>query len=86
MNKICRFTVPASRDIEDIIDYIADNRNFNAAERLLRKINNKCERLANFPSMGRRRKVCFRNRIMRSPHLRLIMIAVHLYLSNFLLS
>jgi toxin ParE1/3/4 len=25
MNKICRFTVPASRDIEDIIDYIADN-------------------------------------------------------------
>ncbi|QFS45886.1 type II toxin-antitoxin system RelE/ParE family toxin [Nostoc sphaeroides] len=55
MSNICRFTVTASRDIEAIIDYIADNSSFNAAESLLSKINNKCERLAKFPAMGRRR-------------------------------
>ncbi len=47
MSNICRFTVPASRDIETIIDYIADNSSFDAAERVLSKINNKCENLAN---------------------------------------
>ena len=25
MSNVCRFTVPASRDIEAIIDYVADN-------------------------------------------------------------
>ncbi|MDM9580849.1 type II toxin-antitoxin system RelE/ParE family toxin [Nostoc sp. GT001] len=55
MSNICRFTVTASRDIEAIIDYIADNSSFNAAESLLSKINSKCERLAKFPGMGRRR-------------------------------
>ncbi|MEB3151777.1 MAG: type II toxin-antitoxin system RelE/ParE family toxin [Sphaerospermopsis sp.] len=55
MNNICQFTVPASRDIETIIDYIAENSSFDAAESLLNKINSKCERLAKFPSMGRRR-------------------------------
>jgi toxin ParE1/3/4 len=55
MSNICKFTVPASRDIESIIDYVADNSSFDAAESLLSKINSKCERLAKFPSMGRSR-------------------------------
>jgi toxin ParE1/3/4 len=55
MNNICRFTTPASRDIESIIDYIADNSSFDAAESLLKKINQKCRNLASFPKMGRRR-------------------------------
>jgi toxin ParE1/3/4 len=55
MSNICRFTVPASRDIENIIDYVADNSGLDAADRLLNKINQKCITLANFPSMGRRR-------------------------------
>ncbi len=55
MSNICRFTAPASRDIESIIDYVADNSSFDAAEGLLKKINQKCHNLANFPNMGRRR-------------------------------
>lgn len=55
MSNVCRFTVPASRDIEKIIDYVADNSSFDAAERFLKKINDKCRTLANFPNMGRRR-------------------------------
>jgi toxin ParE1/3/4 len=55
MSNICKFTVPASRDIEIIIDYTADNSSFDAAESLLSKINSKCARLAKFPGMGRRR-------------------------------
>ncbi|MBD2203336.1 type II toxin-antitoxin system RelE/ParE family toxin [Calothrix sp. FACHB-1219] len=55
MSNICKFTAPASRDIESIIDLIADNSGFDAAERFLKKINDKCKNLANFPSMGRKR-------------------------------
>lgn len=55
MSNICKLTIPASRDIEAIIDYIADHSSFDAAESLLAKINQKCERLAKFPNMGRRR-------------------------------
>ena len=55
MSNICRFTVPASRDIENIIDFIAVNSSFNAAEQFLDKINQKCRYLANFPNLGRRR-------------------------------
>ena len=55
MSHVCRFTVPASRDIEAIIDYVADNSSFDAAERLLNRINDRCKRLASFPSMGRKR-------------------------------
>ncbi len=55
MSNICRFTAAASRDIENIIDYIADKSSFDAAERLLKKINQKCSNLANFPNIGRRR-------------------------------
>jgi len=55
MNNICRFTIPASRDIESIIDYVADKSSLSAAERLLKKINQKCSMLASFPRMGRGR-------------------------------
>lgn len=55
MTNICRFTIPASRDIESIIDYVASNYNFNTADKLLKKINDKCRRLADFPNMGRKR-------------------------------
>ncbi|MCL1472112.1 type II toxin-antitoxin system RelE/ParE family toxin [Argonema antarcticum] len=55
MSNISRFTAPASRDIETIIDLIADNSGFDAAERFLKKVNQKCNNLANFPNMGRRR-------------------------------
>ncbi len=55
MSQVCRFTVPASRDIEGIVDYIAENSGFDAAERFLSQINAQCRRLAQFPKMGRRR-------------------------------
>lgn len=55
MSNICRFTSTASRDIESIIDYIADSRDFDVAERFLDKINQRCRNLANFPNMGRNR-------------------------------
>jgi toxin ParE1/3/4 len=48
--------VPASRDIEGIIDYIAEVRGLDAADRLLEKINKKCRTLAQFPSLGVRRE------------------------------
>lgn len=55
MSNICRFTVLASGDIESVIDFMADNSSFDAAERFLQKINQKCVNLANFPNMGKRR-------------------------------
>jgi toxin ParE1/3/4 len=54
MTNICRFTSPAIRDVEAIIDLIADQSSFDAAERFLNKINQKCQNLATFPNMGRR--------------------------------
>lgn len=55
MSNVCRFTSTASRDIESIIDYVADSRGFDVAERFLNKINQRCRNLANFPNMGRNR-------------------------------
>lgn len=55
MSNVCRFTGQASRDIESIIDFIADSSSFDAAERFLKKVNQKCINLANFPNMGQRR-------------------------------
>jgi toxin ParE1/3/4 len=54
MSNACKFTVPASRDIEGILDYVANSRGLNAAERLLGKINKTCRNLATFPNSGRR--------------------------------
>ena len=61
MNRICRFTVPASRDIESIMDYIADRSGFDAAESFLDRINDKCQTLSQFPSMGRNRDELMEN-------------------------
>ncbi|MEA5617295.1 type II toxin-antitoxin system RelE/ParE family toxin [Cronbergia sp. UHCC 0137] len=55
MSNICFFTVPASRDIESIINFVADHNSLDAADKLLNKINHKCKNLAQFPSMGRKR-------------------------------
>jgi toxin ParE1/3/4 len=59
MSSICRFTVPASRDLESIIDLIADNQGLDAAENYLKKINQKCQTLVSFPNMGRKRDELF---------------------------
>jgi hypothetical protein len=37
MSNICRFTATGSRDLETIIDLIADNRGFETPERILKK-------------------------------------------------
>lgn len=50
MRNICFFTVPASRDIESIIDFIADRSGLDAADRFLNKINGKCNNLASLRS------------------------------------
>lgn len=55
MSKICRFTVPASRDLEAIIDYVAEQSSVDKSEVFLNKVNKKCQRLVQFPGMGRRR-------------------------------
>ena len=55
MSKICRFTVPASRDLEAIIDYIAAQGSIDRSEAFLRQVNVKCQRLTLFPAMGRQR-------------------------------
>jgi toxin ParE1/3/4 len=55
MSNISRFTLPASRDIESIIDFVADNISLDASDKLLKKINQKCSILAQFPAMGRKR-------------------------------
>ena len=55
MANICQFTAPASRDIENILDYIADQSSIEQAEIFLHKINQKFKTLANFPNMGKKR-------------------------------
>ncbi|PSN19147.1 type II toxin-antitoxin system RelE/ParE family toxin [filamentous cyanobacterium CCP5] len=55
MSQICRFTIPASRDLEAIIDYVAEQSGIDRAEALLQQVNAKCQRLVQFPSMGRKR-------------------------------
>lgn len=56
MRNVCRFTVTASRDLEDIIDYVAEMRGFDAADNLLDLLNQKCRMLADYPGMGRLRE------------------------------
>lgn len=55
MSKICRFTVPASRDLEEIVDYVAEQANVDVAEALLKKVNGRCQQLLQFPGLGRKR-------------------------------
>ncbi len=55
MDSICRFTVPASRDLEAILDYIAEQNSIDRSEAFLKQVNAKCQRLTQFPAMGRQR-------------------------------
>jgi toxin ParE1/3/4 len=55
MTSICRFTIPASRDIEQILDRFASQSSLDSSEQILAMINQKCRRLAQFPLMGRSR-------------------------------
>jgi toxin ParE1/3/4 len=55
MSQVCQFTIPASRDVEQIMDAIADYGSFDAAEQFLADLNAKCTKLVQFPGMGWRR-------------------------------
>ncbi|MFW6315471.1 MAG: type II toxin-antitoxin system RelE/ParE family toxin [Cyanobacteriota bacterium] len=62
MSRICRFTVFASRDLENILNYLAEKSSISSAESFLEKFNQKCQNLANFPSLARSRfnlQFCF---------------------------
>jgi toxin ParE1/3/4 len=41
MSRICRFTVLASRDLESILDYLAEQSSIDAAESFLETVNQK---------------------------------------------
>ncbi len=55
MSNICRFTQPASQDIEEILDNIADYQGLLKSAEFLEKLAQKCRNLAKFPKMGKRR-------------------------------
>ncbi|MGV0027149.1 type II toxin-antitoxin system RelE/ParE family toxin [Phormidesmis priestleyi] len=55
MSQQYKLTAPASRDIEDILDFIAGNRSDTAADQFLRKLNQKLGNLTRFPEIGRKR-------------------------------
>lgn len=55
MSNFCRITPTASRDVESIMDYLAQKASMEAAEHFLEKINAKFTMLAQFPRIGRRR-------------------------------
>ena len=59
MSRICRFTVLASRDLESILDYLAEQSSIDAAESFLEKVNQTCQNLVTFPSLGRSRNELF---------------------------
>lgn len=52
MTKVCLFTATASRELENILDYVARLGNLDASERLLAQINATCQKITNFPGMG----------------------------------
>ena len=55
MSNFCRITPTASRDLESIMDYLAERVNDEMAESFLRKINAKFKLLIKFPQIGRKR-------------------------------
>ncbi|MBE9127429.1 MULTISPECIES: type II toxin-antitoxin system RelE/ParE family toxin [unclassified Coleofasciculus] len=55
MSNFCRITPTASRDIESIMDYLAERGSIETAERFLEKIDTKFKMLAQFPRIGRKR-------------------------------
>jgi toxin ParE1/3/4 len=56
MTRVCFFTPTASRELENILDYVARWGSLDASEKLLRRINSTCQKIANFPGMGRSRE------------------------------
>jgi toxin ParE1/3/4 len=55
MSNICQITPTASRDIESIMDYLAEKASLDRAEHFLEKINAKFKALTQFPNLGRKR-------------------------------
>lgn len=55
MSNVCKITPTASRDIETIMDYLAEWASMKTAERFLEKINQKFKALTQFPNLGRKR-------------------------------
>ena len=55
MTKVCLFTTTASRELEGILDYVAQYGSIDASDRLLERINATCKKIANFPRMGKSR-------------------------------
>lgn len=48
-------SLPASRDLQAIIDYFAvENENVDAGERILQTFNQKCQQLISFPNIGKK--------------------------------
>ncbi|WP_083874387.1 type II toxin-antitoxin system RelE/ParE family toxin [Dactylococcopsis salina] len=43
MSRRCRFTRIASSDLENILDYIAEQNGIDVAEKFLKRINQKCQ-------------------------------------------
>ena len=56
MTRVCLFTPTASRELEGILDYVAQWGSLDSSEQLLGRINGTCQKLANFPGMGRSRE------------------------------
>ena len=56
MTRVCLFTPTASRELEGILDYVAQWGRLDSSEQLLGRINTTCQKLANFPGMGRSRE------------------------------
>ena len=55
MNPVYTITSPASRDVERIANYLAENSSLERSDRFLQGITIKLKRLAQFPQIGRSR-------------------------------
>ena len=55
MTQRFRLTKPALQDIEKIADYLAQTTNLTRAENFLESLNQKLNRIAQFPYLGRKR-------------------------------
>jgi toxin ParE1/3/4 len=53
MTRVCLFTTTASRELEGILDNVASYSSIDASDRLLERINTTCQKIANFPGMGK---------------------------------
>jgi toxin ParE1/3/4 len=55
MTRVCLLTATASRELEGILDYVAQSGSLDTSDRLLERINATCQKIANFPGMGKSR-------------------------------